>query len=184
MVRNRFTRWLWAPVLEGPWALVCGIAAVAVPTIIRAAVHGHVVGCEFTPYLPFVLLSAILLGWRPAVGVALGSVAVVGGLFAGPLEHFLGEACAISAAGIFLASSAIVIAVVTLVRRAIADIQRRGVDESEGGIVFSLEKGEVWASWYGAGPPVRLGSQRRVGAMMKDFLAQVELGKRLTGKSD
>ena len=145
MVRNHFTRWLWVPVLEGPWALVCGIAAVALPTIVRATVHGHVVGCEFTPYLPFVLLSAILLGWRPAVGVALGSVAVVGGLFAGPLDQFLAQACAVSAAGIFLGSSAIIIAVVALVRRAIAQFQRRGVDESEGGIVFSLEKGEVWA---------------------------------------
>ena len=50
---------------------------------------------------------------------------------------------------------------------------------SAGGIVFSLEKGEVWASWYGHGAPVHLGSQRKVSEMMEDFLAQVEVGKRL-----
>jgi hypothetical protein len=50
-----------------------------------------------------------------------------------------------------------------------------------GGLVFSLEKGEVWASWYGQDVPVRLGSQRKVAEMMEDFLAQEQLGKRLNG---
>jgi hypothetical protein len=44
-------------------ALLCGIFAVALPTAIRAAIDGVVTGCEFTPYLPFVLFSAILLRW-------------------------------------------------------------------------------------------------------------------------
>jgi len=62
-------------------------------------------------------------------------------------------------------------------------MEKRGVDESLGGIVFSLEKGQVWASWYGQGPPVLLGSQRKVGEMMKDFLAQEELARRLSQRA-
>jgi hypothetical protein len=46
------------------------------------------------------------------------------------------------------------------------------VDDASGGVVFSLDKGEVWASWNGQGIPVRLGSQRRVARMMLDFLAR------------
>jgi hypothetical protein len=51
-------------------------------------------------------------------------------------------------------------------------------------VIFSLDRGQVWASWYGQGPPVLLGSQRRVGEMMKDFLAHEELAKRLNRNSD
>ncbi|HWL75611.1 MAG TPA: hypothetical protein VNQ74_17220, partial [Burkholderiaceae bacterium] len=69
--------------MSGWLALLCGIGAVAVPTIVRVAVNGVVTGCEFTPYLPFVLLSAIFLGWKQAIAVALASVAVLGGLFFG-----------------------------------------------------------------------------------------------------
>lgn len=182
MIRNRLAQWLRPPVFTGPLALVCMIALVALPTAVRAATNGTVTGCEFTPYLPFVLVSAILLRWWQAGAVALASVAVMGGLFVGPLDEFYGQTCFISAAGMFLGASAIMVAFAAMVRRVIADFQRRG--ENANGIVFSLEKGEVWASWYGSGPPMRLGSEERVGAMMEDFLAQVELGKRLTGKSD
>lgn len=184
MTPSRITRWLSAPLVTGPIALICGIVAVALPTIVRAAVNGSVTGCEFTPYLPFVFLSAILLRWWLAGAVALASVAIMGGLFVGPLDEFHGQQCFISAAGIFIGASAIIVAVMTLFRRVMADFQSRGGDESAGGIVFSLEKGQVWASWYGSGPPIRLGSRRKVEAMMDDFLAQGELAKRLSGKSD
>ena len=162
-------------------ALLCGIGAVALPTIIRVAVNGAVTGCEFTPYLPFVLLSAILLGWWQAGAVALASAAVFSGLFIVPPSHFLEQSCAISAVGIFLAASAMFIGIVIVVRRAIAVILSHP-DEASGGVIFSLEEGQVWASWYGQGPPVCLGSQKRVGKMMEDFLAQEELAKRLAGQ--
>lgn len=184
MTSNRIARWLSAPVVTGPMALICGMIAVALPTIVRAAVNGSVTGCEFTPYLPFVLLSAILLRWWQAGAVALASVAIMGGLFVGSLDEFHGQPCFISAAGIFIGASAIIVAVVAMLRRVMADFQSRGVDESAGGIVFSLEQDQVWASWYGSGPPMRLGSRRKVEAMMEDFLAQGELAKRLSGKSD
>ena len=183
MIGNRFTQWLWAPVVTGRSAILVALLAVAIPTIVRAAVHGTVTGCEFTPYLPFVLLTAIMLGWRHAAVVAMASVAIVGGLFAGPLGEFLNESCAISAAGIFLVSSAIIIASVVAIRRVIVELQFRRSGASKGGIIFSLDEGEVWASWNGLAPPLRLGSQDRVEAMMKDFLAQGDLGRRLTGQS-
>ena len=177
MFRAVWSRWLQEP-LTGRLAFLCGVVAVAIPTLIRVAVHGTITGCEFTPYLPFVLISAILLRWWQAGIVALASVGIMGGLLGGspvPLEL----ACFGPAAGMFLASSAVMIFIAAMTRRLFASIQNRGADESEGGIVFSLEKGEVWASWYGQSAPVRLGSQRKVSEMMEDFLAQVELGKRL-----
>ena len=178
------TRWLHAPPATGRLALLCGVIAVALPTAVRAAVNGIVTGCEFTPYLPFVLVSALLLRWWQAGAVALASVAILGGLFVGPPSASFLEECFISSAGIFLASSAMMIGAVILIRQVFAHIHSRGRDESAGGIVFSLEKDHVWASWYGSGPPMILGSEEKVGEMMEDYLAQVELGKRLTGKSE
>lgn len=179
MFRAGLHRWVRGAPITGWPALVCGTAAVALPTIVRAAVDGAVTGCEFTPYLPFVLITALVLGWWQAGAVALVSAAILGGLFFGPMNAHLSSSCFISGAVIFLASSATMIGIVVLVRRVMAAIQHRG--EHEGGVVFSLRGGQVWASWYDQGPPVRLGPEGNVSAMMQDFLAQVELGKRLTG---
>ena len=178
MIRAGWTRLLILPPLTGRLALLCAVVAVALPTLVRAAVNGVVTGCEFTPYLPFVLICAILLRWWQAGAVVLASVGILGGLFGGSQPHDLD--CFVSAAGIFLASSAMMIGIAVSVRHLISALRNRGADESAGGIVFSLEKGEVWASWYGHGAPAHLGSQRKVSEMMEDFLAQVEVGKRLT----
>ena len=174
-----WAQWLKSPPVTGWNALLCGVGLVAVPTAARAAISGAVTGCEFTPYLPFVLFAAILIGWRWAVTVALASVGVLDGLFTGA-AHEPFQACFLSGAGTFLASSAMIIGVAVVVRQAIGGLQNRGADENSGGVIFSLEKGQVWASWYGQSPPVCLGSQKRVGAMMEDYLAQVEIGERLT----
>jgi hypothetical protein len=174
-----FNRWLRIPLVTGRLALFCAVAAVAVPTIVRAAAHGVVTGCEFTPYLPFVLIIALALGWWQAGAVALAAVAILGGLLFAPTSGHFTSSCFLSGAAMFLASSAMIIGVVVLVKRLIAAIQFRGA--SKGGIVFSLQGNEVWASWYDKGPPVRLGTEGNVSEMMQDFLAQVELGKRLTG---
>jgi len=184
MVLATVIRWLHAPPATGRLALLCGIFAVALPTAIRAAIDGVVTGCEFTPYLPFILFSAILLRWWKAGAVALASVAIHGVMFVGPPSEFLVSQCFLSSAGIFLISSALMIGAVMVIRRVAAAMLRRDFDESAGGIVFSLQNDEVWASWYGAGPPMRLGSQNRVEIMMEDFLAQGELGKRLTQRSN
>lgn len=179
MLQSGFHRWLRTPLVSGRLAFLCGIAAVGVPTIVRAAIDGVVTGCEFTPYLPFVLITALSLGWWQAGAVALASVAILGGVFFGPTNAHFTSPCFLSSAGIFLASSAAMIGFVMLVRRTITAIQNRGA--SDGGVVFSLQGDQVWASWYDQGPPVRLGSEGNVSAMMQDFLAQVELGKRLNG---
>ena len=180
MVAAGSTRWLRAPVLSGLPALFCAVALVALPTLVRATIHGNVTGCEFTPYLPFVLVAAILLRWWLAGAVALASVAVLAGLFFSPVVHL---ACFVSGAGTFLASSAMIIAVALLARRIAASVRGIGAEGCTGDIVFSLEQGEVWASWYGQSAPVRLGSQQKVTRMMEDFLAQAEVARRLDRRS-
>lgn len=177
------SRWLQAPPITGRLALLCAILAVTIPTAVRDAVSGVVTGCEFTPYLPFVLLSAILLPWGWAGAVSLVSVGILGGLFIGTPQGMVQE-CFVTSASIFLASSTLMIGIVLLIRRVFAATQLRGADESAGGIVFSSERNAVWASWYGSGPPVRLGSKKKVEAMMEDYLAQVEVARRLNGKRD
>lgn len=171
MFRTLLFRWLRSPLLTGWSALICAIAMIALPTVARAAMNGTVTGCEFTPYLPFVLLSAILIGWWQASAVALISVAILGGLFITPPVSQLEKSCFLAGAGIFMAASAAMIATAILVRRAFAGLQSRGADEAGGGIVFSVEQGEVWASWYGQGAPVRLGAERKVAETMRHFLA-------------
>ena len=178
MFRAALNHWLRQPVVTGGHALLFAILAVGIPTAVRAAVNGVVTGCEFTPYLPFVLVCAILLRWWIAGAMAVSAVAVMGGFLGG--SHNFALPCFISSAAIFLGASAVMIGIALLIRHVLAAMQSRGADESMGGVVFSLEKGEVWASWYGQGPPVLLGSQRKVSEMMQDFLAQEELGKRLT----
>jgi hypothetical protein len=175
--------WFLQPPMAGRFALLCGIVLLALPTVIRAALDGIVTGCEFTPYLPFVLLSAIVMRPWHASAVALASVGLLGVLFMGSPTEFLPSECFLSSAGIFLASSSIIIGVVVLGRRLVAAVQAKGADEASDEIVFSLEKEEVWASWYGNETPVRLGPENRVSEMMEDFLAQVELGKRLDRRS-
>ena len=183
-MKSAVNRLIEAPLLSGRIALLAGIIAVGIPTSIRAAVSGVVTGCEFTPYLPFVLLAAIFLGSGPSALVALAAVAILGGLFAAPPHEHMTQACFLSGAGLFLASSAMIIGTVLAVRHFLSSTRRGGQDEAAEGVIFSLERGEVWASWHGSGPPVRLGSKRRVGEMMEDYLAQVRLGERLTGESD
>lgn len=180
MIQAGWTRWLQSPPVSGWLALLCATVALAIPTLVRASVSGVVTGCEFTPYLPFVAVCAILLRWWQAGAVALASVVILGGLVGGSSAYRMD--CFMPAAGIFLAAAAMMIGVALFVRRVISTIRTRLTEDPSGGIVFSLEKGEVWASWYGDGRPIRLGSERKVSEMMEDFLAQSEIGKRLTRK--
>jgi hypothetical protein len=179
MLGSRFARWLIAPPLAGRVALLSAILALSISTVVRAAIDPFVTGCEFTPYLPFVLLAAILLPWWEASLVALAVVPILGLMFVGTPTELAASTCFLSSAGIFLAASAGAISFVVLIRRLVVSIQRSGDDESAGGILFSLDQGQVWASWYGRGPRVLLGSREKVSGMMQDFLAQGEVAKRL-----
>lgn len=51
--------------------------------------------------------------------------------------------------------------------------------EPEQNVIFSSREGFVWASWPETEAAVRLGRHEAVAAMMRDFLAQDALGKRL-----
>ena len=50
-------------------------------------------------------------------------------------------------------------------------------------IIFSSRDGYVWASWPGAHATMRLGRTDLVSHMMRDFLAQEDVGERLTARS-
>src|SRR3954463_5812322 len=138
MLGDSFSRWLRAPLVTGRMAVLCATLALALPTFVRAAVNGVVTGCEFTPYLPFVFLCAVMLRWWQAGAVALASVAIMGGVLEGPPRHMLALPCFLPSAGIFLASSAAMIAMAVLVRQIIARLLKP--DDSSGGIIFSLER--------------------------------------------
>jgi hypothetical protein len=57
---------------------------------------------------------------------------------------------------------------------------RHGIGHSKEGVILSLVDGFVWASWPGTIASVKLGDEASVTAVMRDFLAQCELGERLT----
>ena len=162
---------LRAPV-GGTLAFIGGLAAIAMPTLVRASVDGAVSGNAFIPYLPFVLLSALLLDWKYAAGVALASSIVADLMFVDPRFVFIAGPTDVFGMSAFLAASAFAIC---LVRASKTFIQgSRPIGE---GIIFSLEQGQAWASWYRNGSRVRLGSKDEVAEMMKDFLAQLEVGE-------
>jgi hypothetical protein len=95
-------------------------------------------------------------------------------------EHSPFETCDLFGIGIFMLASALIIASVELPRQFPKKTFCSAPDNEPAGIVFSLEKGQPWVSWYGEKCPVRLGPQGEVADMMQDFLAQLEVGERLT----
>jgi hypothetical protein len=170
-------KWLVATPVTGKAALMVAIAAVALPTFYRLALDGVVKGIGYCPYLPFILLSALFLGWRKSAVVALVSVAIADELFVGSRFQIVeGPTDMLGDLG-FLVVSALIIGLVQAIRTALEDLVG---PTAGGGIIFSLRDGVAWASWPTAGYHLRLGPQDDVVEMMKDFLAQVELGRRLT----
>ena len=173
-------QWFEEPAVKvESWATFWTILAVLVPTFVRAGVGGVVMGCESIVYVPSVLLAAIFLGARHAAIVAAVSAFVSDWMFMGH-EHSLFETCDLFGVGIFILASALIIASVELPRQVPKKVFCSAPDKDPVGIVFSLEKGQAWVSWYGERSPVRLGPQGEVAEMMKDFLAQLEVGERLT----
>lgn len=61
------------PPFTGAWTVSLVVAAIAVPTLIRALVDGAVSGHAFLPYVPFMMLSAVALRPAHAAAVAIGS---------------------------------------------------------------------------------------------------------------
>ena len=50
-------------------------------------------------------------------------------------------------------------------------------------IIFSMRKDAVWVSWPETNRSVRLGASQPVIYMMRDFLAQCDLGERLARRT-
>lgn len=174
--------WLFAPPLRGASSAAVTVGLIVVPTVIRLTIASGSERFECSTFCPFILAAAILVGWRYAAAVALASAAICNVLPAVPYRFHGGE-MEMTILTSFLLYSFIVIGLVHLARRlARQSLRHAGAEERSGGIVFSSEDGDAWASWYGTDPPIRLGPEEEVARMMKDFLAQLELGKRLLNR--
>ena len=171
-------RWLLIPSKVGLKPLVWAALAVMLPTFVWIVLEDTVKADAFTPYFPFVVLAALFLGWKLAAAVALASSATVDALFIGPPNQLLEGGEDLIAVAAFLAGSILIITVVEAARRSVLGIRRGIREQVPEGIVFSLEEGQVWASWQGREAAIQLGSETEVAAMMEDFLAQVELGRK------
>jgi K+-sensing histidine kinase KdpD len=183
MIRTASVRhWLVDNEIGMAWAAALALAAIGIPTLIRGELNDIVEGCETAAFFPFVLLAAIFLGWRWAAVVALASAMIINVYFIGPDGQFMEEACDVFGFSTFLIGSTMIIGFVEAIRLELGKAEQ-AESQPSGGIVFSLQDGEAWASWYGRGEPVRLGPQEDVAEMMEDFLAQLELGKRLNGQA-
>jgi len=179
MTRDDLIDLLLTPSISGARAIFYTILAAGVPTFIRAGVAGFVSGCELTIYLPFVLFAAVFMGWKYGLATALTSAVLAQFVVMGLHHSFLASACSIYSMSVFSIGSGVIIAAVHGLRRLIGS-RSDLPGSSDGGIIFSLEKGQAWASWYGQSLHVQLGPQSEVAEMMEDFLAQLEVGKRLT----
>jgi hypothetical protein len=176
-------RRLVAPSVTGFQAIGLGAALIAIPTLIRAAVNASVTGCEFSVYLPFVLVAAVLMEWRYAAAIALASVGLADFVFMQHAAFFSGP-CDVYVVIVFLTASALIIGLVHIFRASLAGIVTTDRSEfASGQVVFSLENNQAWAGWHGHKTMVQLGSKDDVAEMMEDFLAQLELAERLKSPS-
>ena len=183
MNRAELKRWLQSPSITGYQAILWGMIAIAVPTFFRASVDDLVTGVAVTPFVPSVLLATIFLEWKYAAGITLGAATVADAFFIGPPLRFLEGPTDLIALGLFLFASVLIIGFVCSQGPIAESAQGERNPWRKGKIVFSLEKGQAWAGWHGERARVRLGPNEEVAEMMEDFLAQVELGKYLSGKA-
>ena len=168
--------------LKGKQALLAGILAIAIPTLIRAMVGDLVLAAVFLTYVPFVILAAVLLRPRDAAIVALIASLSAEFFFMKPKFVFTVAPDDLFSIGFLLLISAMVIVLMTYVRRYFAHCLDPASDVQSSRVIFSERKGEAWAHWDGERPSVKLGPHMKVAEMMEDYVAQVELGERLTGQ--
>jgi hypothetical protein len=182
MIRTALASLLAMPPLAGPLAPLIAVAALSIPTAILSLDHALPAGACCTTYFPFVLVSAVLIGPAYASLVAVASAGLADALFMGPRYQLLESPMDTFGDTASLISSALIICLVFVCRKALAERARPSTPAD--GVIFSRERGQVWASWYGDEPPICLGPERRVTSMMEDYLAQVDLAKRLAHRSD
>jgi hypothetical protein len=178
--RTYLRRLLTAPPLTGRQMLLCAIVALALPTLLRASIQGAVQGVGFSPYVPFVMLSALSLDWRVATLVALVSATLGDYFFVGQPFQLLESSNDVIGMFFFGIVSALAILLARTLRKVAADpLWLNGPDEASEGVIFSLGNGQAFVSWYGQRSFVPLGPEDEVAEMMEDFLAQRALGRRL-----
>lgn len=184
MVRTALAGWLAMPPIIGPVAPLVGAAALVIPTTLLSMDHALRGGACCTTYVPFVLLSALLLGPVYASFVAVGAAGLADALFMGPRFQLLESPMDTFGDTASIISSALIIGTVYLFRRLLAQRQRSQTRASPAGVIFSRERGQVWASWSCQETPICLGAEKRVHVMMEDYLAQVRLANRLECRCD
>ncbi len=104
-------------------ALGWSVVAVAVPTVARGAFDVGMSGVPFTMYYPAVLLTALLLGWRWAVGVAVVSGTVANRLFLGDPGGFELGVEGLLPEAMFAFSCALLIASGEMCRRLVRELE-------------------------------------------------------------
>ena len=171
---------LRAPLLTGVRAFLFGAFCVLAPTLIRAIIGDVVVVAVFLTFVPFVIIAAIFLRPRDAAIVALVSALAADYFFMEPYFALAVAPGDLFSMGFLLLISAMVIALMKFVRRFVADTLDPVTDEHSHRVIFSERQGEAWAHWDGKRPSVKLGPHKKVAEMMEDYVAQVELGERLT----
>lgn len=174
-------RWLIAAPITGPRALLCALLAVAVPVLTGISVETVATDVSLMPCIPFILLAAIFLGGRYAAFVTIASAIASDLWLFGLPNRLLESPDHIFALASFLVVAALLIAFVAAARglAGFAIPSASSPRAPTGNIIFSLEDGVAWASWYGTQEPICLGDEEQVAAMMEDFLAQREIGRRL-----
>ena len=183
MIRAAFlTSWFVTPI-SGVLAPILGVAALAVPTAILSLNHALPAGACCTTFYPFVILAAVLLRPIFAAATAIGSIGLADALFMGPRYRLFETPMDEFGDIVSLVSFALILGIVWWLRRVIVAQRAKASAQWESGIIFSLEKGVAFARLPGAHIPIALGPENEVAEMMRDFLAQLELGKRLTRRA-
>src|SRR5438045_8388026 len=81
---DRLSRLLLAPPATGTRALFYGIVLIAIPTVIRLLLGFIIDRLPFIPYIPFVIVGAMVLSWQYAAATAIMSWLVADLLFTEP----------------------------------------------------------------------------------------------------
>ena len=182
---DRLSRRLLAPPAKGRKALLYAILLVTIPTGFRLLVDPFVGGrLPFFTYMPFAILAGALLNWRAAALVSFAAWVTADLLFMTPRFEFNLGAAELIGFVVVAISATLIIALVEAVRTIVENSLRPAKPEGFAApVVFSLEQGDAWASWYGSHSWVRLGPDEEVAEMMRDFLAQRELARRMESGS-
>lgn len=114
------------PLQSFGWSAV----AVAVPTVLRWSFDFGMSGVPFTMHYPAVLLAALLLGWRWAVGVAVASGIVANRMFLGDPATFELGVDALLPEAMFAFSCAVLIASGEMCRRLVRELEAAKARES------------------------------------------------------